>query len=116
MLKSFSYFTRFLPFVAELFALSSRAILVAAEPPSPSASAHFPLRSVIVEVQPKQSALLVKHEDIPGFMPGMTMLFKVDAATLKAAKPDQTITATLVERDGDLWLEDVKPAPAKPGA
>ena len=71
----------------------------------------YPLRGVIVEVQPKQSALLVKHEDIPGFMPPMTMLFKVDEATLKAAKKDQTITATLVERDGDYWLIDVKPAP-----
>jgi Cu/Ag efflux protein CusF len=70
----------------------------------------YPVRGVIVEVQPKQSALLVKHEDIPGFMPAMTMLFKVDAATLEAAKKDQAIAATLVERDGDYWLIEVKPA------
>jgi protein SCO1/2 len=60
-------------------------------------------------VQPKESALLVKHEDIPGFMPPMTMLFKVDAATLKAAKPDQTITATLVQTADGFALENVKP-------
>ena len=75
-----------------------------------------PVKGVIVDVQTKHSALLVKHEDIPGFMPSMTMLFKVDAATLKAVKKDQTITATLVERDGDYWLEDVKPVAAKPKA
>ena len=74
----------------------------------------YPLRGVIVEVMLKQSALLVKHEDIPGLMPAMTMLFKVDAATLKAAKKDQTITARLIERDGDYWLEEVKAGSAKP--
>jgi Cu/Ag efflux protein CusF len=80
---------------------------------SASAAKSYPLRGVIVDVQPRQSAILVKHEDIPGLMPSMTMLFKVDAATLKAAKKDQPITATVVERDGDYWLENVKAGPAK---
>jgi Cu/Ag efflux protein CusF len=53
---------------------------------------------------------MVKHEAIPGYMPAMTMLFKVDAATLQAAAKGQAITGTLVERDGEFWLEDVKPA------
>jgi len=78
---------------------------VAADPSEPR---RYPLKGVIVDIQPAQSALLVKHEDIPGFMPGMTMLFKVDAATLKSAAKNQTITATLVPRGEELWLENVK--------
>ena len=77
---------------------------------------RFPIRGVIVEVRPEQSSLLVKHEAIPGFMRAMTMLFKVDAPTLQAAKKGQTITATLAERDGDYWLEEVKPVPANPSS
>jgi Cu/Ag efflux protein CusF len=67
-----------------------------------------PLKGVIVEVQSTASALLVKHEDIPGFMPAMTMLFRVDAATLAAVKPGDVITARLVPRAGEFRLEDVK--------
>jgi Cu/Ag efflux protein CusF len=43
----------------------------------------------------------------------MTMQFKVDAATLKAAKVGDAITG-LMSRQGTAWvLEDVKPAAAK---
>ena len=80
--------------------------------PAKSASA-YPVRGVILEIQTAQSAALVKHEDIPGFMPPMTMLFKVDAATLKSAAVGQTITATVFKQGGDFWLRDVKPATAK---
>jgi mono/diheme cytochrome c family protein len=82
---------------------------------STDAAKTNPLRGVIVEVQTAPSALLVKHEDIPGLMPAMTMLFKVDAATLKAAAKDQAITATLFQQGGDFWLRDVKPAAAAAG-
>jgi len=46
-------------------------------------------------------------------MPAMTMLFKVDAPTLKAAAKDRTITATLYQQGDDFWLRDVKPAAKK---
>ncbi|HWL16107.1 MAG TPA: copper-binding protein [Opitutus sp.] len=71
---------------------------------------RHPLKGVIVDVRPAQFALLVKHEDIPGVMRAMTMLFKVDAATLADAKKGQAITGQLVQRDDEFWLEDVKPA------
>lgn len=84
-----------------------------ASPPSsaaaPAAERH-PLKGVVVEIRAGQSSLLVKHEDIPGFMPAMTMLFKVDAATLQAAVKGQAITGTLVQRDDGFWLEDAQPA------
>lgn len=77
---------------------------------TPVPAAGHPLRGVIVDVRPGDSALLVKHEDIPGVMPAMTMLFKVDDATLRAAAKSQAITATLVEKPDGFWLQDVKPA------
>jgi Cu/Ag efflux protein CusF len=38
----------------------------------------------------------------------MTMLFKVDAATLQAARKGQTITARMSRQGNDWVLEDVK--------
>ena len=82
-------------------------------PTSQPAARRYPLRGIVVEIRSAQSSLLVKHEDIPGFMPAMTMLFKVDATALKEARPGRPITATLVQRDDGFALEDVKPAKAQ---
>ncbi|MFM7749404.1 MAG: copper-binding protein [Opitutaceae bacterium] len=74
---------------------------------------RYPLKGVITSVLPDRSALMVKHEEIPGFMRAMTMMFKVDAATLKSAKKGDAITG-MMSRQGDDWvLEEVRPAKAK---
>lgn len=76
---------------------------------APAIKRH-PLRGVVTAVVADQSALRVKHEEIPGVMHAMTMQFKVDAATLKAVKAGDAITG-LLSRQGNNWvLEDVKPA------
>jgi len=102
-----------------LSALVAVPFLISAcsKPAEPSAAAsaqssakRHPIKGVIVDIMADQSALMVKHEEIPGYMMAMTMMFKVDAATLKAAVKDQTITGTLVEGTDGLSLEDVKPA------
>lgn len=82
----------------------------AADPAKPDQAKRYPLKGVIVDLLADQSALLVKHEAIPGYMMAMTMVFKVDAPTLQAAQKGQAITATLVERPDGFWLEDVKAA------
>jgi Cu/Ag efflux protein CusF len=97
--------------------LSAGASLRAADvspAPAPAADApatvRHPLKGVIVDLRRDPPALLVKHEAIPGYMMGMTMLFRVDAATLAAVAKGDAITATLVEKSDGYWLEDVKPA------
>jgi Cu/Ag efflux protein CusF len=69
---------------------------------------RHPLRGVITAVDVERSAIMVKHEEIPGVMRAMTMLFKVDAATLKAAQKGQTITGMMSRQGDDWWLHDVK--------
>lgn len=73
---------------------------------------RYPLKGVVTGVMADRSALLVKHEEIPGFMRAMTMLFKVDAATLKAAQKGQAITGLMSRQGSDWVLEDVKLAAA----
>lgn len=72
------------------------------------APGRHPLRGVIVDVRADRSALLVRHEEIPGVMKAMTMLLKVDAETLSSAKKGAAITGLLVRKADGWWLEEVK--------
>jgi protein SCO1/2 len=65
---------------------------------SPEAPAReYELQGQILAVRPEQSEVVIKHGDIKGFMPGMTMPFKVkDAALLQGKEPGDLVTATLV--------------------
>lgn len=76
---------------------------------------RHPLKGVITAVHADRSALMIKHEEIPGVMRAMTMMFKVDDATLKAAKPGMVVTGMMAREEGEWWLHDVKLAasPAK---
>ena len=72
------------------------------------APARHPLRGVVVEVLADKSALLVKHEAIPGVMKAMTMLMKVDTAALTVVQKGSRITGLLVKRADGWWLEAVQ--------
>ena len=65
-------------------------------------SKTYQLTGQILVVKPETKEVLVKHEDIPGFMPAMTMPYTVsDASILKGRAAGDLITATLkVAPDG----------------
>jgi protein SCO1/2 len=85
----------------------------------------YELRGQIVAVDPSRAELTVKHGDIKGFMPGMTMAYKVrDASLLSGKTPGDLIRATLVVEGslGYLTAVDVtghapltEPPPARSG-
>lgn len=86
----------------------------AAAKPAPGSTRH-PLRGVVVAVQAEESAIMVKHEEIPGVMRAMTMLFKVDAAALKLVRKGATITAQMSRQGNEWWLHEVKVVDEKKG-
>ena len=106
-----------LPLITTLLLSLTPAALVAAEKSpapaeAPAAPKRHPLRGVITSVVAEKSAFMVKHEEIPGVMRAMTMMFKVDATALKTFKVGDALTG-LMSRQGNTWvLEDVKPATA----
>ena len=86
-----------------------------ANPPAHKAGAaakRHPLKGVVTGVDANLAAIRVKHEEIPGVMRAMTMLFKVDDATLKAVKAGDAITALMAREEGEWRLYDVKVVPA----
>ena len=62
----------------------------------------------MLAVRPSEQEIVISHGDIKGFMPGMTMPFRVkDPRLLDAAAPGDVVNATLVVDAGDAWLSRV---------
>jgi protein SCO1/2 len=69
---------------------------------------QYQLQGQILGVKPETNEVLVKHGDIPGFMPAMTMPYKVEDRTLLAGKePGDLITATLVVGETEAHLSRI---------
>jgi len=71
---------------------------------------RYPLKGRVVAVDPAERKITVAHEEIPGFMPAMTMPFVVlekDAVLLPNVAPGDEITASLVVPDSRYWIEDL---------
>lgn len=82
---------------------------------------RYEVRGQILSVDANRREVLVDHEDIEGFMPAMTMPYKVsDAALLEGKQPGDLITATLVVEEASAYLSTLTTtgrAPIKnPGA
>src|SRR5688572_5538052 len=68
----------------------------------------YQLKGQVLAINQARQELTVKHADIPGFMPAMTMPYKVrDASLLKDRKPGELITATLVVEESDAYLRSI---------
>jgi protein SCO1/2 len=69
---------------------------------------EYQLQGQILDVKPETSEVLVKHGDIAGFMPAMTMPYKVEDAKILAGKePGDLITATLVVGETEAHLSRI---------
>jgi protein SCO1/2 len=76
---------------------------------------EYTLQGQILTVAADHMEANIKHEDIPGFMPAMTMPYKVrDAQELAALQPGDLITSTLVVVSNDAYLKDVKKVGSAP--
>ncbi len=67
---------------------------------------RYPLKGKVVAVDKNDRTATIAHEDIPGYMPSMTMPFKIkNDADLEMLKPGDQVTGTLVVDDLSSWIE-----------
>ena len=67
---------------------------------------RYPLTGKVVSVEKADRTATIAHEEVPGYMPAMTMPFKIkNDAELEMLKPGDQVTATLVVDDLSSWLE-----------
>jgi protein SCO1/2 len=76
----------------------------------------YPLVGVVRSVDAGAKRVVIRHEEIPGFMPQMTMPFSVaDANALAAVRPGDKVSATLKVRGDHSELADLTVTePAEP--
>ena len=69
----------------------------------------FEVRGVIREIPAGGQTLVVRHEDIPGYMPKMTMELNVrDTNEVHNLQRDDEITFRLVATDDTHWIENIR--------
>lgn len=83
---------------------------------SPAAAAEksderHPLTGEIVRVEADRKVLVVKHDEVPGYMPAMTMEFVVSDGDIAVARPRMKIRGEMVvpKGGGDIRLEKIWP-------
>ena len=69
----------------------------------------FTLQGQVLSLEPARKQLTVKHEEIKGFMPAMTMPYEVrDAKLLDGLAPGDLINATLVVESNGAYLSAIR--------
>jgi protein SCO1/2 len=85
-----------------------------------SEARRYPLRGQIMAIADARDQVTVKHDDIPGFMPAMTMGYRVkDTKLIDTLAAGDLITATLTVDDNEVYLTDIRKtghAPLPPDA
>jgi len=67
---------------------------------------RYPIKGKVVAVDTGDRMVTIAHEDIQGYMPAMTMPFKLkNEADLAMVKPGDQVTGTLVIDDLSSWVE-----------
>jgi Cu/Ag efflux protein CusF len=70
---------------------------------------EFELRGQVLAVNAARQEITVKHEDIRGFMPAMTMPFRVEnAREIEGRRPGELVRATLVVKTNGAYLKNVE--------
>jgi protein SCO1 len=68
----------------------------------------YDLKGKVVAVEPDKHLVTIAHEEVPDFMPAMTMPFTVRSeADLQILAPDDEVNATLVVDGSHSWLENL---------
>jgi protein SCO1 len=69
---------------------------------------HYPIQGEVISADPAKKLLTVKHGDIPGLMPAMTMSYQVaEPKQIESLQPGDKITADLVVSESKGRLEKI---------
>jgi len=70
---------------------------------------HYDTRGVVRGFSPDRSTIEIQHENIPGFMPSMTMPFVTrDPKQIADLKTGDAISFRMAVTQKDFWIENVK--------
>jgi protein SCO1/2 len=74
----------------------------------------FQVKGLVLEVKPREKSVTIKHEEIPGYMPGMTMPFDVrDTNELAGLEAGDPVSFRLTVTDTEGWIDQIRKTGAK---
>lgn len=74
----------------------------------PSDETVYPMRGIVREVRQDDAGVIIEHEDVPGYMPAMTMPFNVrDKALFDQLKVGEAIAFELVVKGTSSWIRQI---------
>ena len=69
---------------------------------------HYPIQALVISADANKGLIIVKHGDIPGLMPAMTMTYEVaEPKQIETLQPGDTISADLVVSENNAKLEKI---------
>jgi protein SCO1/2 len=69
----------------------------------------FEVKGVVIAVKPKEKAIEIKHEEIPGYMPAMTMPFDVrNTNELAGIQPGDSVSFRMLVTDTEGWIDQIR--------
>lgn len=69
---------------------------------------HYPIQGEVISTDPANKLVTVKHGDIPGLMPAMTMTYQVaEPKQMESLRPGYKIAADLVVSENKARLENI---------
>jgi protein SCO1/2 len=84
----------------------------AGAPPASSAQTNtqvFQVKGTVLELKLDEKTVRIKHEEIPGYMPAMTMPFEVkDVRELDKLEAGDSVSFRMIVTDNDAWIDQVK--------
>jgi protein SCO1/2 len=93
----------------------SVCLSIAAAACGPNDERRFTLKGQVESIAPGRKNVVVKHEEIKGFMPAMTMPYDVrEAKALDGLAPGDLITATLTVETNGAYLTGIKKTGSAP--
>lgn len=83
--------------------------------PNPDEKArHYEVRGIIRGLSPNRTTIEIQHEDIPGFMPSMTMPFSAPSSKeIVALRIGDGISFRMTVTDKDFSIDHIKKIPAE---
>jgi protein SCO1/2 len=67
------------------------------------------VKGVVQEIKATEAKAIIRHEEIPDYMPAMTMPFDVkNTSELAGLSPGDEVTFAMVVTEDDGWIENVK--------
>ena len=103
--KETNCFFKLLSFLCAFVALSCLCFVTACR--RSGTEKRYDLKGKVVAVEREKQLVTIAHEEVKGYMPAMTMPFKVASEDLQILAPDDQVVATLVVEGSQSWLEDL---------